>query len=169
MKSCSSPQFGSPQLMVTFLLHLKHTSPHGVGTMFLSAQHSPGGDPEAQTESENTGLHDLQMSLSLTERQGIPCFPHPLPGASLTCVHVQSHGAAVAVEGTKGKAVWSLLFVVSSFFPPKKPLKQASVEQLSQLQKCLEGGVVRGVWRREAGEINLTPTGKWTQTPAVCI
>lgn len=54
-------------------------------------------------------------------------------------------------------------------FPPKKPLKQASVEQLSQLQKCLEGGVVRGVWRREAGEINLTPTGKWTQTPAVCI
>lgn len=48
-------------------------------------------------------------------------------------------------------------------FSPQKNLKRASAEQLSQLQKCLEGGVVRGVWRREAGEINLAPTGKWTQ------
>lgn len=105
----------------------------------------------------------------------MPWFPHPLQGASLAGMHMcmsRVWGSSGQVEGSKGKvfwALWSLLFVVCSFFPPKKTLKQASAEQLRQLQKCLEGGVVRGVWRREAGEINLAPTGKWTQTPAVCI
>lgn len=151
-----------------------------MGNIFLTAQHSPGAHPEAQAESGSTGLHDLrdlrdlQTSSTLAGRQGMPCFPHPLPGASPTGVQVcvfWSHRAGWPVEGRTGKAcwaVWSLLLVVCSVFP-QKTLKEASVEQLSQLQKCLEGGVVRGVWRREAGEINLAPTGKWTQTPAVCI
>lgn len=66
---------------------------------------------------------------------------------------------------------WSLLFVVCSFPPQKTPNKQkaAPTEQLGQLQKCLEGGVGRGVRGRGAGEISLAPGGKWTQTPVVCI
>lgn len=109
-------------------------------------------------------------------QEGRECFALPIhskeyPWQGCTCACPEPRGSRGQVEGRKGKvcwAVWSLLFVICSFFP-KKPLKQASAEQLSQLQKCLEGGVVRGVWRREAGEINLAPTGKWIQTPAVCI
>lgn len=59
-------------------------------------------------------------------------------------MHVQSHGAAVASGEEKREGILDTV-VPPVHFSPKKTLKQASVEQLSQLQKCLEGGVVRGV------------------------
>lgn len=85
----------------------------------------------------------------------MPWFPHPLQGASLAGMHMcmsRVWGSSGQVEGSKGKvfwALWSLLFVVCSFFPKKKNPEtsfcraaQAAAEMLRGW--CGEGGVEKG-------------------------
>lgn len=83
-------------------------------------------------------------------------------------------GQLWSAGGRKGAGMFgSVVPSVCGLFlsPPKPPNKHkaAPVQQLGQLQKCLEGGVARGAEGGGPGEISLAPSGKGTQTPVVCI